>query len=126
MFLLTWMVTVTVGQYMLEALSAVEGNVEEPREEICNRVIERFNTEAAPLVEELNRAKSALDADWQLPNYRKSVLTPERRSQISTEIVTVTSCLTKFDFRLESNETKKPRVSRAPKRGNSKSKGSGK
>jgi hypothetical protein len=124
--LLTWMVTVTVGQYMLEALSAVEGDVDEPREEICKGVIERFNTEAAALVEESERAKSALDADWQLPNYRKSVLSPERRSQLSTEIVTVTSCLTKFDFRLESNEMNKSKVSRVPRRGNSKSKGFGK
>jgi hypothetical protein len=71
--LLTWMVTVTVGQYMLEALSAVEENEEEPREAICNAVIKRCKKEAAPLIGELKDAKSALDEDWQRQSYPQSV-----------------------------------------------------
>ena len=78
--LLTWMATATVGQYMLDALAALDKKAKEPRKAICLAVIERFNTEAASLVETLKSAKSTLDADWQLPIYRQSVLSPERGS----------------------------------------------
>jgi hypothetical protein len=78
--LLTWMVTATVCQYMLEALAAIKKNAKERREAICLAVIERFNTEAASLVETLKSAKSTLEADWQLPIYQQRVLSPESGS----------------------------------------------
>jgi hypothetical protein len=84
--LLSWMATLAIGDYMLEALGALGDTDElECREAMCQQVIDRFNIDAAALVNKLEEVKTELYSEWSNVNRPRNALNKERRSQLSTQ-----------------------------------------
>jgi hypothetical protein len=63
-FLFTWMATLVINCYMMEAIEKL-GKTDELscREELCRVVINRFEKEAAPLIKEFEKVKNQLSKD---------------------------------------------------------------
>ena len=70
-FLLTWMATISIGHLMMEEIENLSDRDElSCRKELCERVIQRYNEEMAPLVEELDETKEMLYQEWRNINER--------------------------------------------------------
>lgn len=83
-FLLTWMATITIGHLMIKEIVNLSDNDElSCRKELCERVIHRYNQEAAHLVAELDETKEVLCQQWSDINERQVILSKEKLSEIS-------------------------------------------
>ena len=84
--LLTWMVTIKIGHRMIREIKKL-GDEDELscRKDLCDRVIQYFNEEAAPLVKKLEKAKQRLYEDWRDINERQVILSKEKLSEISSK-----------------------------------------
>ena len=63
-FIFTWMATLVINCYMMEAIDKL-GNSDElsRREELCRVVVNRFEKEAAALIKEFEKVKNQLSKD---------------------------------------------------------------
>ena len=98
-FLFTWMATLVINCYMMEAIDEL-GKTDELscREELCRIVINRFEKEAAPLIKEFEKVKNQLSKDWENLNERRIILSLETRSAVSKQHAQVRKPLTLANF----------------------------
>jgi hypothetical protein len=90
--LLTWMATVLVGHFMMDALKEL-GDTDELscRETLCQEVIARYEDEARPLIHELKKVKDELVEIWRKQNKPLSLLSEEQRMNAVSRQVEVHS-----------------------------------
>ena len=85
-FLLSWMVALTLGSFMMDALENVSDEEEfQGREHICRAVIARFQKDSKELIQSLDDVKAQLLREWTTQNAARTGPSAETRSAISTK-----------------------------------------
>jgi hypothetical protein len=83
-FLLTWMATLTIAHFMMEALESIDETDELlHRKEICTKVVARYNNEASHFIAEFEKVKEELEEEWKKVKKARNTLSDQERNQIS-------------------------------------------